>query len=115
MHAGKMDDSSSQKKTRTLDAVIAAVNLAAMGSAIGSSRSSADAHSEIAKKIDELGARIEQLASQVKALQAPQQEQKMVVDHAGSPEAEKKPDAVQQAKAQDVIYVRKATEFSFYS
>ena len=114
MHAGKMDDSSSQKKTRTLDAVIAAVNLAAMGSAIGSSRSTSDAQ-EIAKKIDELGARIEQLASQVKALQAPQQEQKMVVDQAGSPEAEKKPEAVQQAKSQDVIYVRKATEFSFYS
>jgi hypothetical protein len=67
------------------------------------------------KKIDDLGARIERLTEQIKALQVPQTEQKLVVGAASAAEPEKKQEGVQQAKAQDVIYVKKSTEFSFYS
>ena len=67
------------------------------------------------KKIDDLGAKIERLVEQVRALQAPQNEQKIVAGMESTAEPEKKPEGVQQAKAQDVIYVRKSTEFSFYS
>lgn len=110
----KMDERSSQKKFKTIDAVIAAVNLAAMGSAIGSTRSSRD-EMLLEKKLDDLGTKIERLEQQVKSLQPPLGEQKISVAAANSAEPDKKPEGVQQAKNQDVIYVRKSTEFSFYS
>jgi hypothetical protein len=111
-----MDESSSQKKTKGLDGVIG-INLAATGTAINTSLGKlADTEpGRIEKKIDDLGAKIERLAEQIKALQAPQQEQKIVADPANSGEPEKKPAGAQQVKAHDVIYVKKSTDFSFYS
>lgn len=109
-----MDEGSSQKKNRMMDAVVAAVNLAAMGSAVNSSAVAKES-TIIEKKIDELGAKLERLSEQIKSLQAPQQEQKLAVASDNPAAVDKKPEVVQQVKAQDVIYVRKATEFSFYS
>ena len=109
-----MDEGSYQKKNKTLDAVVAAVNLAAMGSAVNSS-ARADESTRVEKKIDELGAKLERLSEQIKALQTPNQEQKLAVASENPAEADKKPDSMHQPKAQDVIYVRKSTEFSFYS
>lgn len=109
----KMDESSSQKRNRTLDTVVAAVNLAAIGAAARTAKGQ-DAE-RLEKKIDELGAKIEKIAEQIKVMQAPQQEQKIIVGTASAAEGDKKPEGVQQAKPQDVIYVRKSTEFPFYS
>jgi hypothetical protein len=95
-----MDEGSSQKRSKA-------------GSAKGDLSEAAPGILE--KKIDDLGTKIERLAEHVKALQAPQTEQKIVVGDAGTAEPEKKPEGAQQAKAQDVIYVKKSTEFSFYS
>ena len=108
-----MDEGSSQKKNKTIDAVIAAVSMAAMGSAVNSSKAAESARVE--KKINELGANLERISQQIKALQEPLDEQKLVVASANPAEEDKKPDGVQQGKSQDVIYVRKSTEFSFYS
>jgi|SRR5687768_2746033 hypothetical protein len=116
IQGGKMDESSPQKRNRTLDAVIAAINLAAMGNVAGSAngQSLSDAK-RVENKIDELGSKIERMAEQIKALQAPQQEQKIIVGNATAADGDKKPESLQQTKPQDVIYVRKSTEFPFYS
>ena len=95
-----MDESSSHKKSR-------------IGAA--SSEPFEAEPSVLEKKIDDLGEKIERLVEQVRALQVPQNEQKLVMSAESSSEPEKKPEGVQQAKAQEVIYVRKSTEFSFYS
>jgi hypothetical protein len=96
----KMDESSSHKKSK-------------IGTARGESFEAEPGILE--KKIDDLGAKIEQLVVQVRALQVPQNEQKLVVAAESTAEPEKKSEGIQQAKAQEVIYVRKSTEFSFYS
>lgn len=112
-----MDERSPQRKSRTIDAVIAAVNLAAMGSAIHASTAipRGSETDKLEKKIDDLAAKIERLAEQLKMVQAPQQDQKVVVNNSGPPEQPAKPDSSPQSKPQDVIYVRKPGEFSFYS
>ena len=109
-----MDEGSYQKKNRTLDAVADAVNLAVMGSAVNSS-AGAEESARIEKKIDQLGAKLERLSEQIKALQVPQQEQKVAVASANPADADKKPEVMQQVKALDIIYVKRSTEFSFYS
>ncbi|HKU50368.1 MAG TPA: hypothetical protein VJP79_10480 [Nitrososphaera sp.] len=140
--AEKMDESSSQKKTKTIDAVIAAVNLAAMGVALSSkaeekmfegddnNRGSSDKREAVEKRLDELAEKLDRISEQLKVLQGPQQEQQKVVAVAASTTttttatatgavdgADKQPEnaGTQQAKPQDVIYVRKSSEFSFYS
>ena len=111
-----MDESSPQKRNRTLDAVIAAISLAAMGNAAGSAKGQIQSDSDrVERKIDELGSKIEKIAEQIKVLQAPQQEQKIIVPSATAADGDKKPEGAQQAKPQDVIYVRRSTEFPFYS
>jgi hypothetical protein len=93
-----------QKKTKNMDAKITtAINLTAMGAGIAaavaatnkSKAASAEA-SKIEKSISELSAKFDKMVEQLKIMwqQAPQQ---------------------QQQKPQDVIYVRKSSEFSFYN
>jgi hypothetical protein len=128
----KMDESSSsslQKKTKNMDAKITtAINLAVMGAGIAaavaatnkSKAASAEAR-KIEKSISELSAKFDKMVQQLKVMQqqAPQQQQqKIEVSASGAKEAEKKPKATQQQqkkKPQDVIYVRKSSEFSFYN
>jgi len=138
--AEKMDESSSQKKTKTIDAVIAAVNLAAMGVALSSKveektsdgdddhRGSSDKRAAVEKRLDELAEKLDRISEQLKVLQGPQQEQQKVVAAASTTTTtatatgavdgdDKQPEnaGTQQAKPQDVIYVRKSSDFSFYS
>jgi hypothetical protein len=130
----KMDESSSsslQKKTKNMDAKITtAINLAVMGAGIAaavaatnkSKAASAEAR-KIEKSISELSAKFDKMVQQLKVMQqqAPQQQQqqqKIEVSASGAKEAEKKPKATQQQqqkKPQDIIYVRKSSEFSFYN
>jgi hypothetical protein len=128
----KMDESSSsslQKKTKNMDAKITtAINLAVMGAGIAaavaatnkSKAASAEAR-KIEKSISELSAKFDKMVHQLKVMQqqAPQQQQqKIEVSASGAKDAEKKPKATQQQqkkKPQDVIYVRKSSEFSFYN
>jgi hypothetical protein len=129
----KMDESSSsslQKKTKNMDAKITtAINLAVMGAGIAaavaatnkSKAASAEAR-KIEKSISELSAKFDKMVQQLKVMQQQvpqqQQQQKIEVSASGAKEAEKKPKATQQQqkkKPQDVIYVRKSSEFSFYN
>lgn len=84
-----MDESSPQKK-KGLDAVIAAI-------------------SGVEKSISDLNAKFDRISEQLKSLQPEV--------NTTTKEAEKKPESTQQphSKPQDVIYVRKSSEFSFYN
>jgi uncharacterized protein YoxC len=85
-------DGSSQQKKKSLDAVIAAIT-------------------GVEKSISELNAKFDRISEQLKSMQPEVS--------TTTKEAEKKPENVQQAhnknKPQDVIYVRKSSEFSFYN
>ena len=118
----KMEASSSHKKNKALDAVVAAINLAAMGAAVTATSRNSDVPSieaeRVERKINELSAKLDRIAEQLKNLQVPSQDQKVLVASGNTAEADKKPEATQQqqqAKPQDVIYVRKSSEFQFYS
>ncbi len=110
-----MDESSQKKKS--LDAVITAINMAAMGAGIAaaiiaaskSKTARADA-SKIEKSISELSAKFDRMSEQLKSIQPE-------VNNTTTKEVEKKPEGVTQphSKPQDVIYVRKSSEFSFYN
>ena len=113
-----MDELSQKKKT---DAIITAINLAAMGAGIAAAvaaankSKAADADAKrIERSICELGGKFDKISEQLKAIQAPTQ-QKIEVS---APTKEIKPESApqqQQQKPQDVIYVRKSSEFSFYN
>lgn len=131
----KMDESSSsppslQKKMKNMDAKInTAINLAVMGAGIAAAVAAANKSeaatveaSKIEKSLSELSAKFDKMAEQLKVMQQqapspPPQQQKIEVSASGAKEAEKKPEATQQQqqKPQDVIYVRKSSEFSFYN
>ena len=109
-------DESSQKK-RGFDAVITAINMVAMSAGIAaaviaankSKAASTDA-GKIEKSISELSSKFDRISEQLKSVQP----------DAGAPakEGEKKPSSQQQtpsSKPQDIIYVRKSSEFSFYN
>ena len=108
-----MDEGSSQKKTKSQDTATTAVNPEAVGHDVNSLSGLQSARVE--KKIDELGAKLEKLSQQIRALQAPAHEQKSADSSANPDEPGKKPEGAPQAKAEDVIHVRKSKEFSFYS
>ena len=67
---------------------------------------SADA-GRIEKSIGELNAKFDRIWEQLKNVHPEV--------NATTKEAEKKPENPQQSKPQDVIYVRKSSEFSFYN
>jgi outer membrane murein-binding lipoprotein Lpp len=106
-----MDES---QKKKGFDAIITAINMAAMGAGIAatviaankSKAASADA-GKIEKSIDELNAKFDRITEQLKSVQPEVS--------ATAKEAGKKPENAQPAKQQDVIYVRKSSEFSFYN
>ncbi|HEX7031678.1 MAG TPA: hypothetical protein VF172_01635 [Nitrososphaera sp.] len=112
-----MGDESSQKK-KSFDAIITAINMAAMGAGIAaavfaanrSKSVSADAD-RIEKSIGELKGKFDMISQQLKSMQPEVS--------AAAKETEKKPESAQQPNAkpqqQDVIYVRKPSEFSFYN
>ena len=84
-------DGSSQQKKKSLDAVIAAIT-------------------GVEKSISELNAKFDRISEQLKSMQPEVS--------TTTKEAEKKPESAQQphnSKPQDVIYVRKSSEFSFYN
>jgi hypothetical protein len=116
-----MDESSHQaKKPKSFDAIITAINMAAMGAGIAaavvaankSKSASADA-GRIEKSVNELNAKFDKISEQLKGIQPA----KIEVPATAAKEAEKRPDSApqQQPKSQDVIYVRKSSEFSFYN
>jgi hypothetical protein len=107
-------DEASQKK-KGFDAIITAINMAAMGAGIAaaviaaskSKAASADA-GRIEKSIGELNSKFDRMSEQLKSIQP---------EVNTTAKAEKKPEGAQQphGKPQDVIYVRKSSEFSFYN
>ena len=110
----EMDESSQRKKS--FEAIITALNMAAMGAGIAaaviaaskSKAASADA-GRIEKSISELSAKFDRMSEQLKNIQPEV--------NTTTKEVEKKPEGAAQphSKPQDVIYVRKSSEFSFYN
>lgn len=119
--------SSPQKKATTaksVDAIITAINMAAMGAGIaaavaaaGKSKTTSAEAARIEKSVSELNAKFDRISEQLKSIQQPAAKMEMPANAKES--AEKKPESAQQPqqqqKPQDVIYVRKSSEFSFYN
>ncbi len=116
-----MDGSSHQaKKPKGFDAIITAINMAAMGAGIAAaviaankSKSASTDAKRIEKSVGELNAKFDKISEQLKSMQP-----KIEVPATTTKEAEKKPEngtQQQPPKPQDVIYVRKSSEFSFYN
>lgn len=107
-----MDESFQKKK---FDTIVAAINIAAMSAGIAAavfaanrSRSTSAEADRIEKSIGDLKNKFDTITEQLKSMQPE------VI--APAKEAEKKPESAQQPqKPQDVIYVRKSSEFSFYN
>ena len=122
--AGYPHNKGDSKARAAVDAVVVAVNLAAMGAGIAaalsaqrSKRAAKVEASAVEKSVQDLNAKVEKISEQLRRLQPP------VEAPAGSEKSkdgtEKKPDSGQTAQQaqqkQEVIYVRKASEFSFYN
>lgn len=107
-------DEPSQRK-RNLDAVITAINMMAMSAGIAAaviaankSKATGTDAGRIEKSISDLNAKFDRISEQLKSVQPEAS--------TTTKEAEKKPENAQQPhKPQDVIYVRKSSEFSFYN
>ena len=107
-----MDESSQKKK---FDAIVTAINMAAMGAGIAAALFAANksktANTEadrIEKSIGQLKGKFDTITEQLKSMQPEVS--------APAKQSEKKPEsAPQPQKPQDVIYVRKSSEFSFYN
>jgi peptidoglycan hydrolase CwlO-like protein len=104
---------SSQKK-KDFAAIISAMDMAAMGAGIAAAviaaNKSKDASADpgkIEKSISELNEKFDRISEQLKSMQPE--------INTTTKEAEKKQNAQQPPKPQDVIYVRKSSEFSFYN
>jgi t-SNARE complex subunit (syntaxin) len=109
-------DESSQRKGN-FDSVIAAINMVALGAgiavavaAVNKSKAQGAETGRIEKTISELNAKFDRISEQLKSVHPE-------IDTTAK-EVEKKPEGAPQPnnnKSQDVIYVRKSTEFSFYN
>ena len=108
-----MDERSKNK--RRFDAVITAINIAAFGAGIAAviaarkgKVATADA-GKIEKTVSELSVKFDRISEQLKNIQPDAS--------APAKEVEKKPEGPHQThgKPQDIIYVRKSSEFSFYN
>ena len=97
--------------------------MAAMGAGIaaavvaaGKSKATSSEAARIEKSVSELNAKFDRISEQLKSIQPAA---KIEVAAAAAKEAEKRPEGTQpqqqQQKPQDVIYVRKSSEFSFYN
>jgi len=92
-----------------MGAMVAGIAAAVIAANKGKS-ASADA-SKIEKSMSELNSKFDKISEQLKGIQP-----KMEVSSVTARESEKKPNgAPQQSKPQDIIYVRKSSEFSFYN
>ena len=118
------DESSSHatNKSKSFEAIITAVNIIAMATGIAAATIAANKSktsdvnaSRIEKSVGELSGKFDKISEQLKSLQPA----KIEAPSTSAKESEKKPDgATQQQQSrpkQDVIYVRKASEFSFYN
>jgi protein-disulfide isomerase len=121
-----MDGESSNKlskNSKSIDAIITAINMAVMGAGIAAAAiaankskiASADA-SRIEKTVSELNSKFDKVSEQLKSIQPA----KIEVPATTAKETEKKQDSGEQQQQQpkpqqDVIYVRKSSEFSFYN
>jgi hypothetical protein len=118
-----MDEFSQQtRKPKGFDAIITAINMAALGAGIAAavvaankSKSTSGDAERVEKSVNELNAKFDKISEQLKGIQQPSA--KIEVPATTTKEVEKKPDGMpqQQPKPQDVIYVRKSSEFSFYN
>ncbi|AFU57442.1 hypothetical protein Ngar_c04980 [Candidatus Nitrososphaera gargensis Ga9.2] len=114
----EMDDEVSSQKKKSFEVIITALNMAAMGAGIAaaviaaskSKAASADA-GKIEKSISDLSAKFDKMSEQLKSIQPE------VNNNTTTKEVDKKPEGAAQPhnKPQDVIYVRKSSEFSFYN
>lgn len=119
-----MDESSNQttKKSKSSDSIITAINMIAMGAGIAAaiiaankSKTASKDASRIEKSVSELNAKFDKISDQLKTIQ----QQPAKVDDPVS--SSKKADGVAQQQQQqpkpqqDVIYVKKSSEFSFYN
>ena len=118
------DESSSHatKKSKSFEVIITAINIIAMATGIASAAIAANKSKttganacRIEKSVGELNSKFDKISEQLKSIQPA----KIEAPSTTAKEAEKKPDgATQQHQPrpqQDVIYVRKASEFSFYN
>jgi septal ring factor EnvC (AmiA/AmiB activator) len=108
-------DEPSQKK-RNFDAIITAINIAALGAGIAvavaaanKSKAPSAETGRIEKTISELNTKFDRISQQLKSVQPE--------INTTAKETEKKPEGAPEPnkKAQDLIYVRKSSEFSFYN
>jgi hypothetical protein len=116
-----MDESSHQaKKPKGFDFFITAINMAAMGAGIAAaitaankSKSASTDAERIEKSMSELNAKFDKISEQLKGIQPA----KIEVPGATAKDPEKRLDnaSQKQQKPQEVIYVRKSSEFSFYN
>lgn len=110
------------KNSKSLNAIITAINIAVMGTGIAAAAiaankskiASADA-CRIEKSVSELNSKFDKVSEQLKSIQPA----KIEVPVTTAKETEKKQDKGEQQQQpkpqQDVIYVRKSSEFSFYN
>ena len=112
-----MDESSQQRK-KNLDAIVAAISTATMGAGIAAAAIAAGKYNSasvdaarIEKSISELNSKFDRIAEQLKSIHPE--------ISATAKEVEKRQESVQQPHKgkpqQEVIYVRKSSEFSFYN
>src|SRR5690606_7274077 len=113
-----MDDESSQKK-KSFEAIITAINMAAMGVGIAAAvfaankRKSDNTDAErIEKSIGELKDKFDMISQQLKNMHPGV---RATTKETENPENSPQPSAKPQQQQQDVIYVRKSSEFSFYN
>jgi Skp family chaperone for outer membrane proteins len=108
-----MDGPSQQKKGFV--ALISLISMAAMGAGIAAAviatsktKAASSSSGRIEKSVIELNSKFDRIFDQLKSIQPE--------INATAKEAEKKPEGAQQrGKPQDVIYVRKSSDFSFYN
>ena len=120
------DESSSHvpKKSKSFEAIITAVNIFAMATGIAAAAIAANKSktagvnaSRIETSVSQLNSKFDKISEQLKSIQP----SKIEAASTTTKESEKKPEggATQQQHQsrpqQDVIYVRKASEFSFYN
>ena len=120
------DESSSQvvpKKSKSFEAIITAVNIFAMATGIAAAAIAANKSktagvnaSRIETSVSQLNSKFDKISEQLKSIQP----SKIEAASTTTKESEKKPEGATQQQhqsrpQQDVIYVRKASEFSFYN
>ena len=112
-----MDDTS-YKKNKTLESVVAAINMAAMGAAVALEKNfripNADVE-RVERKLDDLSQKIDGITEQLRSMHVTSRVQTAPFGTVNADKADKKAGVAPEAKSQDLIYVKKPSEFPFYS